>query len=152
MIRSILCMLLVGCVDTAEPAEPALPPPVVAHVITPPPALPQLIDLSNDVVVIEVDYCDDPSHSGDCHDSDDDLPPEVGVKVAIDDAHAGDRDGVPDVRDKCPDAPEDIDGFEDTDSCPEVVHDRDVVDVQDRCPDVPDDEMGDIDGCPDPAT
>jgi len=30
-----------------------------------------------------------------------------------------DSDGVPDVVDKCPDVPEDINGFEDTDGCPD---------------------------------
>ena len=70
-----------------------------------------------------------------------------------------------DVQDKCPDVP---DGFEDYDSCPDVVatndmneapdvvtddsdHDSvgDPPDVDDRCPDTP--SPDEDDGCPDPG-
>ncbi len=55
-------------------------------------------------------------------------------------SNAGDRDGdgVPDDTDKCPDDPEDRDGFEDDDGCPDPDNDGDgVLDTQDKCPNVP---------------
>lgn len=64
----------------------------------------------------------------------------------------GDGDGITDDVDECPDAPEDMDGFEDGDGCPEEDNDRDgVVDGADGCPVVAEDRDGfeDGDGCPD---
>ncbi len=66
-----------------------------------------------------------------------------------------DRDGdrIPDTIDACPDEPEDKDGFQDDDGCPEPDNDRDgVPDVIDHCPLEPEDRDGfqDDDGCPDP--
>src|SRR5207244_3188003 len=66
----------------------------------------------------------------------------------------GDRDGdgIKDDIDKCPDDPEDFDGFEDEDGCPDPDNDRDgIPDVDDKCPNVPEDKDGfeDEDGCPD---
>ncbi|HET7505419.1 MAG TPA: OmpA family protein [Kofleriaceae bacterium] len=91
-----------------------------------------------------------------------------------------DRDGIPDALDRCPDEPEDRDGFADDDGCPDPdndgdgVPDRDdrcvdasglpelrgcpdgdadgVADLDDRCPTEPEDRDGfqDDDGCPDP--
>ena len=49
----------------------------------------------------------------------------------------GDRDGdgLLDDVDKCPDDPEDKDGFEDEDGCPDPDNDKDgVLDVDDKCP------------------
>ncbi|HET7503749.1 MAG TPA: OmpA family protein [Kofleriaceae bacterium] len=65
----------------------------------------------------------------------------------------GDRDGdgIKDDIDKCPDDPEDFDGFEDEDGCPDPDNDRDgIPDVDDKCPDIPEDKDGveDEDGCP----
>ncbi|MCB9551925.1 MAG: OmpA family protein [Myxococcales bacterium] len=63
-----------------------------------------------------------------------------------------DGDGLEDGRDGCPDAPEDFDGFEDTDGCPEHDNDKDGVnDGEDRCPMAAEDRDGfeDGDGCPD---
>jgi outer membrane protein OmpA-like peptidoglycan-associated protein len=63
-----------------------------------------------------------------------------------------DRDGIPDVRDKCPDEPEDKDGFEDEDGCPDLDNDKDgIPDAKDKCPNEPEDFDGfeDEDGCPD---
>jgi hypothetical protein len=65
----------------------------------------------------------------------------------------GDRDGdgLKDDVDKCPDDPEDFDGFEDEDGCPDPDNDRDgILDVDDKCPDIPEDKDGfqDEDGCP----
>jgi outer membrane protein OmpA-like peptidoglycan-associated protein len=62
-----------------------------------------------------------------------------------------DGDGLVDRKDRCPDDPEDKDGFEDGDGCPEVDNDGDgVLDRADRCPDDPEDKDGfeDDDGCP----
>src|SRR5690606_12248864 len=66
----------------------------------------------------------------------------------------GDRDGdgVADEVDACPDTPEDRDGFEDQDGCPELDDDRDGIPVpDDACPEEPEDRDGfdDEDGCPD---
>ena len=52
--------------------------------------------------------------------------------------HDRDSDGVPDDKDQCPTLPEDRDGFEDADGCPEADNDNDgVVDREDACPNVP---------------
>ena len=66
----------------------------------------------------------------------------------------GDRDGdgIKDDVDKCPDEPEDFDGFEDEDGCPDPDNDRDgIPDVDDKCPNEPETKNGyqDEDGCPD---
>jgi OmpA-OmpF porin, OOP family len=63
-----------------------------------------------------------------------------------------DGDGIPDSRDKCPDRPEDMDGFEDEDGCPDIDNDGDhVLDIADKCPLQPETINGfeDDDGCPD---
>jgi len=82
----------------------------------------------------------------------------VGVHGVLDigiapESTDGDRDsdGIRDSLDKCPTEPEDIDGFEDTDGCPDKDNDQDsVVDVYDNCPNVAEDKDGfrDNDGCP----
>lgn len=64
-----------------------------------------------------------------------------------------DHDGIIDRKDACPDQPEDRDGFEDEDGCPDLDDDHDgVVDSSDACPQDPEDRDGyaDEDGCPDP--
>ena len=64
-----------------------------------------------------------------------------------------DHDGIPNRRDKCPDQPEDPDGFNDRDGCPDIDNDKDgILDENDRCPDLAEDMDGfrDTDGCPDP--
>ena len=63
-----------------------------------------------------------------------------------------DGDGIPDDKDKCPDRPEDMDGFEDADGCPDIDNDGDhVLDIADKCPMQPETYNGfeDDDGCPD---
>ena len=67
---------------------------------------------------------------------------------------AGDRDadGLTDDKDECPDLPEDKDGFEDSDGCPDDDNDGDkLVDSADKCPNDPETLNGlqDEDGCPD---
>jgi outer membrane protein OmpA-like peptidoglycan-associated protein len=62
-----------------------------------------------------------------------------------------DKDGIPDDDDGCPDDPEDKDGFEDSDGCPDLDNDGDgILDVNDACPLVKEDYDGDRDddGCP----
>jgi outer membrane protein OmpA-like peptidoglycan-associated protein len=63
-----------------------------------------------------------------------------------------DGDGILDKDDKCPEIPEDKDGFEDEDGCPEDDNDHDgITDKKDKCPNDPEDKDGfeDEDGCPD---
>jgi outer membrane protein OmpA-like peptidoglycan-associated protein len=74
--------------------------------------------------------------------------PESGRFGALADR---DHDGIADARDLCPDQPEDADGFEDADGCPDLDDDGDgVPDATDRCPRVPEDKdsFQDEDGCP----
>jgi outer membrane protein OmpA-like peptidoglycan-associated protein len=62
-----------------------------------------------------------------------------------------DGDGIYDDKDACPDDPEDKDGFEDSDGCPDLDNDGDgILDVDDACPLVKEDYDGDRDedGCP----
>jgi len=64
-----------------------------------------------------------------------------------------DHDGIVGAADKCPNEPEDFDGFEDADGCPDPDNDKDgIPDAQDKCPNEPEDKDGfqDADGCPDP--
>ncbi|HMV70405.1 MAG TPA: OmpA family protein, partial [Myxococcota bacterium] len=79
---------------------------------------------------------------------------QVGVATP---AHAkpvdSDGDGLLDPDDKCPMQPEDLDGFEDADGCPDLDDDADgVPDVDDTCRLEPEDvdNFEDADGCPDP--
>ncbi len=63
-----------------------------------------------------------------------------------------DRDGIKDRVDACPDQPEDLDGYEDDDGCPDLDNDGDgIADEADKCPDLAEDFDGfqDDDGCPD---
>jgi outer membrane protein OmpA-like peptidoglycan-associated protein len=66
--------------------------------------------------------------------------------------HDRDHDGVPNDKDRCPDVPEDRDGVQDEDGCPENDADQDgVPDSQDKCPTEKETINGykDEDGCPD---
>jgi OOP family OmpA-OmpF porin len=63
-----------------------------------------------------------------------------------------DGDGLVDNDDQCPDDPEDMDGFQDSDGCPDPDNDGDgIVDIHDRCPDQAEtvNQFDDHDGCPD---
>ena len=76
--------------------------------------------------------------------------PTVIVEKAPEDR---DNDGLLNDVDGCPDQPEDIDGFQDEDGCPDPDNDGDgILDVDDKCPLEPEDADGfeDADGCPDP--
>ena len=62
-----------------------------------------------------------------------------------------DRDGILNPDDACPNDPEDKDGFEDQDGCPEADNDKDgILDAADKCPNDPEDRdnFEDEDGCP----
>ena len=77
-------------------------------------------------------------------------PPALATPPAHRDS---DGDGILDKEDKCPNVPEDKDGFQDEDGCPDPDNDGDgIPDVVDRCPNQPEDRDGfeDSDGCPDP--
>ena len=63
-----------------------------------------------------------------------------------------DGDGIANHWDVCPGRPEDKDGFQDEDGCPDNDNDRDgVLDTRDQCLNDPEDLDGfqDVDGCPD---
>ncbi|WP_324291454.1 OmpA family protein [Corallococcus sp. bb12-1] len=76
-------------------------------------------------------------------------PPALSLPPAPVDT---DGDGIPDTEDRCPTAPEDVDGFEDEDGCPDPDNDRDgIPDAKDQCPLEAEVINGvkDDDGCPD---
>lgn len=69
-------------------------------------------------------------------------------------SHDADHDGVTDAEDKCPDQPENRNGYEDRDGCPDEEPDSDadgVPDSEDQCPTQKETINGiqDDDGCPD---
>jgi outer membrane protein OmpA-like peptidoglycan-associated protein/opacity protein-like surface antigen len=77
----------------------------------------------------------------------------LGVTWWFGGSQDADGDGLPDDEDRCPRNPEDYDGFEDQDGCPDYDNDEDgVADLDDGCPEDPEDRDGfqDQDGCPDP--
>jgi OOP family OmpA-OmpF porin len=77
----------------------------------------------------------------------------LGWELTGDSSGDKDGDGIPDERDQCPTQPEDVDGVDDDDGCPDLDMDGDGVDDKsDRCPGKPEDLDGfkDGDGCPDP--
>jgi OOP family OmpA-OmpF porin len=79
-------------------------------------------------------------------------PPVVEVPVVEEDKDT-DGDHILDSKDQCILEPEDVDGYEDADGCPEPDNDNDgIPDAIDKCPMKPEDMDGfeDADGCPDP--
>jgi outer membrane protein OmpA-like peptidoglycan-associated protein len=79
-------------------------------------------------------------------------PPPPRPVVPEDD----DRDGISEAHDQCPSVPEDVDGQNDQDGCPEHEEDVDgdgdgVLGSLDRCPNQPEtvNDYRDEDGCPD---
>ena len=75
----------------------------------------------------------------------------LGSNVTIELELNRDGDSIPDPRDKCPDQPEDKDGFEDEDGCPDPDNDKDdVKDFEDACPNQPGKRTTDpkTNGCP----
>jgi outer membrane protein OmpA-like peptidoglycan-associated protein len=82
-------------------------------------------------------------------------PPDRCTSREFVEVVAGDRDGdgIPDTSDKCPDNPENYNGYEDQDGCPDDPDtDGDgIADSRDQCLVEPEDKDGylDDDGCPD---
>lgn len=77
----------------------------------------------------------------------------IGVDFRQEEKPDRDDDGIRNKDDRCPDDPEDLDGFDDADGCPDPDNDRDgIKDKRDDCPDEKEDMDGfeDGDGCPDP--
>lgn len=75
---------------------------------------------------------------------------EIGVPQGRVDGDQ-DEDGIRDSLDSCPTVPEDKDGFEDENGCPDLDNDNDaVLDADDQCPLVAEDhdQFQDTDGCP----
>ncbi len=92
-----------------------------------------------------------------------DDPAHVDANTGLAEAYVGltwwfgsgdqDGDGVPDEFDRCPDAAEDFDGYNDNDGCPDPDNDGDgIPDADDACPTRAEDLDGyqDQDGCPEP--
>jgi outer membrane protein OmpA-like peptidoglycan-associated protein len=76
----------------------------------------------------------------------------VGIAFRFRQGGDQDNDGIRDNADACVNAPEDYDGVDDTDGCPDTDNDGDgVSDTADACPAVAEDRDGfeDQDGCPD---
>ncbi|HVU01994.1 MAG TPA: hypothetical protein VHE30_09590 [Polyangiaceae bacterium] len=76
----------------------------------------------------------------------------LGVSYTAE-ARDRDGDGIVDNADQCPTEAEDVDGYEDTDGCPDRDNDGDTIqDKDDKCPMQAEDPDGfqDTDGCPDP--
>jgi outer membrane protein OmpA-like peptidoglycan-associated protein len=91
-------------------------------------------------------------------DAEDKCPDEGGKVIKVRGAFYGcadrDGDGVADKVDQCPEAPEDTDGFQDEDGCPDPDNDHDgIPDDRDECLMEPEVMNGfqDEDGCPDEA-
>ncbi len=73
----------------------------------------------------------------------------------VDQGDDRDGDGIADADDGCISRPEDLDGFQDTDGCPDTDNDEDGIDdADDACPDLAEDfnDQEDEDGCPDADT
>jgi outer membrane protein OmpA-like peptidoglycan-associated protein len=76
----------------------------------------------------------------------------IGISFSFFGKKDSDHDGILDDVDKCPNDPEDYDGFQDDDGCPDPDNDNDgIIDKYDKCPNDPEDYDGfkDDDGCPD---
>ena len=73
-------------------------------------------------------------------------PPKEERPVVHEQRADRDGDGIVDDLDKCPDDPEDHDGFQDEDGCPDLDNDADgILDARDKCPNDPGPPA---DGCP----
>ncbi len=73
---------------------------------------------------------------------------QLGINFYLGGRRDSDKDGILDKVDKCPNAAEDMDGFRDSDGCPDYDNDKDgVPDSLDRCPNVA--GPAENKGCPD---
>jgi len=131
-------------------------------------------DRDGDGILDDVDQCPDEPEDVDTFEDEDGCPdPDNDADTVLDVAdrcplepgdptnegcpiNDRDGDGISDETDQCPDIPEDLDGNEDEDGCPEEENvDRDgdgILDDVDKCPEDPEDldQFEDEDGCPDP--
>lgn len=74
------------------------------------------------------------------------IPPRPDPKPKV--LSDRDGDGIYDHQDQCPDKPEDFDGFQDGDGCPDPDNDGDgVLDGRDQCPNTPKGTPVDEKGC-----
>lgn len=76
----------------------------------------------------------------------------IGISFTLFGRKDSDGDGIWDSDDACPSNPEDYDGFQDEDGCPDFDNDKDgIQDEKDKCPNEAEDFDGfqDDDGCPD---
>lgn len=76
----------------------------------------------------------------------------LGISYSLLGKKDSDGDGIVNNLDLCDDEPEDFDGFQDDDGCPDIDNDGDgLPDIMDKCPDILEDFDGfqDDDGCPD---
>jgi outer membrane protein OmpA-like peptidoglycan-associated protein len=79
-------------------------------------------------------------------------PVALGPILSENTSRRDDGDGIPLATDRCPDEPEDFDGWQDADGCPDPDQDGDgIADELDRCPSDAEGYNGlhDDDGCPD---
>ncbi len=76
---------------------------------------------------------------------------KIGISFTLFSNSDFDNDGIIDSEDGCIDLPEDLDGFEDYDGCPDYDNDNDgIPDKEDKCPFTKEDfdNFEDDDGCP----
>jgi hypothetical protein len=60
---------------------------------------------------------------------------KLGFSISLFGKKDSDGDDIYDKDDPCPSSPEDFDGFEDDDGCPDLDNDRDgILDTEDKCP------------------
>lgn len=77
---------------------------------------------------------------------------QIGLSYKLWSKRDSDGDNIEDKLDKCPFEPEDFDGYQDDDGCPDPDNDGDgIIDVKDLCQNIAEDLDGfqDDDGCPD---
>ncbi|HEX2686367.1 MAG TPA: Ig-like domain-containing protein, partial [Kofleriaceae bacterium] len=130
----------------------------------PSPAHPRELDRDGDGLGDSADRCPDQAEDKDGFEDEDGCPDPDNDKDGVLDGDDrcidvpgiadlrgcpdGDADGIADLDDKCPTEPEDKDGFEDGDGCPEFDNDKDgIPDMEDACPLAPGPVANK--GCPD---
>jgi outer membrane protein OmpA-like peptidoglycan-associated protein len=149
--------------DTYTQLAVAKTEPVRCHYAGPVKAadLPKPGDRDGDGFLDDVDKCPDDPEDKDDFEDDDGCPDRDNDQDGVFDADTYENgrwitkdqkivDGQPL---DCRNDPEDKDGFEDEDGCPDPDNDQDgILDVDDKCPNDPEDidQFEDEDGCPDP--
>ena len=120
------------------------------------------LDTDGDGIIDADDTCPAAPEDLDGHQDEDGCPDcdsDIEWAVCVFEEEAGtcpeataedhDGDGIPNETDLCPEIPEDDDGFEDEDGCPEPDNDADCTnDEHDRCPNEAGPSSGG--GCPSP--